>query len=159
MNYVEDYIHDLYWPLHIISPHQLNPEYVAHKLHIHLFYWDEISQSTLYQNKPYILLNTFVAPYMWEEFCHELCHILQHAGNQLALPPLFVAYQEMKANYFALHAAVPTFMLAKFIISTDYAQTVCMIQNTCQVSPVFAQKRLDYYINNHLHPFSRSQFP
>lgn len=159
MNYVENYIHDLYQHLHITSPHQLNPEYVARKLHIHLVYWDEISQATLYQDKPYILLDTFVAPYMWEEFCHELCHILQHSGNQLALPPPFVAYQETKADYFALHAAVPTFMLAQLLIPTDYAQTICIIQNTFHVSPTFARKRLDHYINNHSHPFTHSQIP
>lgn len=148
MNFVETYVQELYRHLHITSPHQLTPAHLAEKLQIQLFYWEESSQSLISHGTPYIFLNR--SPFFWEEFCHELGHILLHSGNQQQLPSSFVKFQEFKANNFSLHAAIPTFMLQDLNTSEDRL-TIFTLQQLFHVSPSFAQKRLDHYINNHIH--------
>ncbi|HLR80429.1 MAG TPA: ImmA/IrrE family metallo-endopeptidase, partial [Bacillota bacterium] len=47
----------------------------------------------------------------WQDFGHELGHVLCHAGHQLKMNHMFLKYQEWKANNFMYHFCVPTFML------------------------------------------------
>ena len=156
MNYLEDYISKFYKSMDIHSPEQLSSEQITHKLQIGLYYWDNPSQAVMIHNKPFIFLEATMLPnFVWQTFCHELCHILLHAGNQMQLPSSFVEYQEWKANNFALHAAVPTSMLDALQLPSDYFEAVRLIQDTFHVSLTFACKRLDHYINNHIVPLHK----
>lgn len=155
MNHLEDFISKLYKTIDICTPEQLVSTNIAEKLSIGLYYWDEKSQATITNNKGFIFLDiTMLSNFEWETFCHELCHLLLHAGDQTQLPSSFVEYQERKANNFALHAAVPTFMLKEMDLPNNYFASVRLLQETFKVSFTFACKRLDHYINNHLHNHS-----
>ncbi|MEQ6048477.1 ImmA/IrrE family metallo-endopeptidase [Lysinibacillus capsici] len=60
----------------------------------------------------YIFLNNqLTICQSWQDFGHELGHVLLHMGNQQRMYPLFREYQEYKANNFMYHACVPSFML------------------------------------------------
>lgn len=156
MNYLEDYISNFYKSMDIHSPEQLNSNHIAHKKYISLYYWDDQSQAIMIHNKPFIFLEAnMLQNFIWQTFCHELCHILLHSGDQMALPASFVEYQEWKANNFALHAAIPTFMLHELNLPADYFEAVRLIQETFHVSLSFACKRLDHYINNHIVPIHK----
>lgn len=153
MNYLEEYISKFYKSIDIHSSEQLNNEQIAHKLQIGLYYWNNRSQDIVIHNKPFIFLEATMLPnFVWQTFCHELGHILLHVGDQMKLPESFVKYQECKANNFALHAAIPTFMLHELNLPADYFEAVRLIQETFHVSLSFACKRLDHYINNHIAP-------
>ncbi|MER2040083.1 MAG: ImmA/IrrE family metallo-endopeptidase, partial [Solibacillus sp.] len=110
--HTEDYIKTLYLKLDIKKPQELKFQSIAEQLGIHVFYWPDASQALFTGSKAFILLNEKLTPQQqWEEFCHELSHVLFHVGNQSKIPTRFIEYQEAKANIFMYHAAIPTFML------------------------------------------------
>lgn len=151
LTHLEDYIKHFYNQLDIQSPTQLNIEEIAQKLGISIFYWDEGSQALFIQNRSFIFLNHLLLHnFKWQEFCHELGHVLLHAGDQIRLPYSFIEYQEFKANNFALHAAAPTFMIDELDLPNTYQEAVRLLQDTFHISLTFACKRLDHYINNHV---------
>ncbi|RDY70279.1 ImmA/IrrE family metallo-endopeptidase [Halobacillus trueperi] len=82
-----------------------------------------------------------------QQFFHELGHVLFHYGDQQHLPRTFVEYQEFKARNFALHYAVPTFMLHELDFPKYRTQAIHLISETFQVTYSFAQERLRHYEN------------
>lgn len=152
LNYLEDYIMNLYKHLGINTPIQLKMEDIAQLLNIGLFYWNEPSQALFVNGHSFIFLNHLSLPsFQWQDFCHELGHVLWHAGDQMRLTPSFIQYQEFKANNFSLHAAVPTFMLQELNLPEVFDEAVRLIQKKFRVSASFAARRLNHYVNNHIH--------
>lgn len=49
-----------------------------------------------------------------EQFFHELCHILRHAGHQTIMPNAFRELQERDAKHFTMYASIPYFMLDNY---------------------------------------------
>lgn len=147
--HTEDYIKNLYEKLGITKPQELKFQMIAELLGIHVFYWSDASQALFTGNKAFILLNEILSPQQqWQEFCHDLTHVLLHTGRQRKLPNLFVEYQEHKANRFMYHAAVPTFMLDDLNIYDCTIQDIRLVQQLFQVEEDFARKRLNQYIQN-----------
>lgn len=145
--HLEDYIEIYYTRLKIESPEQLEIKAVAKKLNIRLFYWEEVSQAIIYDDMNAIFLDSRIsAKRQWQEFNHELCHVLTHTGDQIDMPPLFREYQEFKANNFMYHACVPTFMLDKLEIHDCSAKTINRIQELFNVEYDFAKTRIENYI-------------
>ncbi|MGE7944095.1 ImmA/IrrE family metallo-endopeptidase [Lysinibacillus xylanilyticus] len=83
----------------------------------------------------------------WQDFCHELAHVLLHTGDQGRMSPLFHEYQENKANNFMHHACVPSFMLDEIEPSN---LTVEYVQQKFNEEYDFALKRLEQYHNKRL---------
>src|SRR5699024_576158 len=79
-----------------------------------------------------------------EVFSHELEHILFHSGVQLFMTESFRRMQEWQANNFALHFAVPTFMLRELVLR-ERNQAIDTIATTFHVTHNFAAKRLNHY--------------
>jgi Zn-dependent peptidase ImmA (M78 family) len=78
----------------------------------------------------------------WEDFGHELAHILWHGGNQIEMPDTLARFQEVKANNFALQFCVPTFMLLDLVIPHNLNEAVFFIMETFNVTGDFARKKL-----------------
>lgn len=149
LNYLEENITQLYRSINLINSEQLNPEYIALKLNIYLYYWDEPSQAIFIHNRPHIFLNRLLSTQnQWEEFYHELAHILLHIGDQMNMPKLLIEYQEYKANNFSLHAAIPTSMLLQMDLPNNFYRAVAIIQKEFKVSTEFACKRLAHFLVN-----------
>lgn len=144
LTHLEEYVKNLYLKISITKPQQLCFQKIREALGIKVFYWPDASQALFSGNQSYIVLNESLSPQQqWQDFCHELAHILLHTGNQGRLSPLFIEYQENKANSFMYHAAIPTFMLDQLT-----TVNVAGIQQLFNVEYDFAVKRLDQYINN-----------
>lgn len=144
--HTEDFVKTFYERMGIAEPQQLDFQTIAEQVGIHLFYWQHASQALFLKDCAYIFLNEqLTPPQQWQDFCHELGHVLLHAGNQKDLPASFVEYQECKANHFMYHACIPSFMLRKM-----EQATVCEIQEIYNVERDFAEKRLQQYVNNQL---------
>ncbi|MER2126337.1 ImmA/IrrE family metallo-endopeptidase [Solibacillus sp.] len=142
--YTECYVKELYEQLAIFSPEQLNLKAIAKKLDIKIFYWEEKSQAIIYDTMSAIFIDLRNSlERQWQDFCHELAHVLLHIGIQDKLPQMYIEYQEHKANQFMYHAAIPTFMLDN-LDSTSY--TAIKIAAVFGVELEFAQHRLDHYI-------------
>lgn len=105
---LEDYIRELYWKFGIYHPHQLNIETLSTKMGLVVYY---IPHKPMYIAGNLFLDNRNPEQEQWQSFGHELCHALWHIGNQNLFPKLYRDYQEFKANNFAQHACIPTFML------------------------------------------------
>ena len=146
--HLEDYIKNLYLSLAVHSPSQLDMRDIAKKLNIRLHYFDEESESNFLGGVPRIFLNKNLnIQEQWQDFAHELCHVLLHAGNQRFLPHNFLLYQEMKANNFMYHFCIPTFMLEKIDLPRYKNESIKLIAETFNVTLIFAEKRLEMYEN------------
>lgn len=146
--HLEDYIKNLYLSLSIHSPSQLDMKYIAKKLNIRLRFFDEESESNFYGGIPRIFLNEHLSiQEQWQDFAHELCHILLHSGNQRFIPYDFLLYQEIKANNFMYHFCVPTFMLEKIDLPKHKNESIKLVSELFNVTPPFAGKRLEMYEN------------
>lgn len=149
-SYKEDFIEKLYTNIGIFLPHQLDLKEIAYRLNIHLYYWTNPSQALFFNGQSYIFLEEgLTAQQLWQDFCHELCHVLFHSGSQERMPYSWIEYQEWKANSFVLHACVPTFMLKKMIIPLGLKRGVQFICDHFNVDEEIAYKRLQHFSENH----------
>ncbi|WP_244294829.1 ImmA/IrrE family metallo-endopeptidase [Lysinibacillus fusiformis] len=148
LTHTEEYIKTFYLTIGISSPQDIQFLEISNHLGISTFYWSEQSQALFTGNKRFILLNENLSPQQqWQEFCHELAHVLLHTGDQFYMTPLFREYQEHKANNFMYHACIPTFMLDELQIYDCTKKTVIKIQELFNVEYEFALKRLTQYHN------------
>lgn len=145
---MEDYIQNLYHSLSILVPEQIDMIMIARKLNIWLYFKPFGSRAICRDNLPSIIIdNRNMIFQQWEDFGHELCHILFHAGNQLYIPKLFIKYQESKANNFMLHFCIPTFMLRTLNLPETRKEAIYLIAKTFNVSFHIAEQRLSHYEN------------
>jgi Zn-dependent peptidase ImmA (M78 family) len=146
-SYLEEYIIDLYKKNGIRRPEQLKLDKIAKRLDITVYTFGWPSEAIYSNGRQYIYLNRYLTPEQkWQEFGHELGHILRHAGNQRKLHPLFVELQEWQADNFALHFCIPTFMLQRIRLPPDRQAAVYLISEIFNVEMEFAEKRLDQYL-------------
>ncbi|MED4699653.1 ImmA/IrrE family metallo-endopeptidase [Lysinibacillus capsici] len=163
MNYTthtEDFVKDLYLKIGIYQPYQLNYKTIANALGIRVFLapYDGPSQALFAKNIPFIFLAKHLTPpQAWQDFCHELNHILQHTGNQNYMQSTWIEYQEKKADTFMYHACMPTFMLDE-LVGNDPSLTIKDLQLIFNVEYDFAVKRLTQYFNNKNMPKWNSAF-
>lgn len=152
MNYTThtaNFIKDLYTRMGILSPLQLNFQSIAMQLGIQLFYWPDKSQALFLNEHAYIFLNEELTnQQQWQDFCHELAHVLLHNGHQGRMSSLFREYQENKANNFMYHACIPSFMLDESEHCDASNLTVQYVQQLFNVEYDFAVKRMNQYISN-----------
>ncbi|MCI0764673.1 ImmA/IrrE family metallo-endopeptidase [Bacillus sp. TL12] len=145
---IEDYIKNLYHSLSIFIPEQIDMITIAQKLNIWLHFAPFGSRAICRNNLPSIIIDNRNMPYQqWEDFGHELCHVLFHVGNQLYIPKLFLDYQEAKANNFKLHFCIPTFMLRTLTLPETRKESIYLIAKTFNVSFHTAEQRLLHYEN------------
>ncbi|MGE8004238.1 ImmA/IrrE family metallo-endopeptidase [Lysinibacillus sp. NPDC093216] len=152
MNYktlTENFIKELYTRISVITPQQLDFQMIAMQLGIQVFYWPDKNQALFLKNQAYIFINEELTnQQQWQDFCHELAHVLLHSGHQGRTFPLFREYQENKANNFMYHACVPSFMLEELEQLDASSLTVQHVQQLFNVEYDFAVKRLEQYISN-----------
>lgn len=144
-NWSEDYVNNMYQAIGIFKPRQLNIETVSSRNGLAVIYGP---RKSMIIDEVIFLDDRLSAAEQWEEFGHELCHALWHAGNQLTLPMPFRVYQEHKSNNFAQYACVPSFMLRELELPKNEREAIWMIQEEFGVTREFAKKRLEQYIRN-----------
>ena len=147
--HTEDFIREMYSKIGITAPQQLCFQQIADALGIKIFYWKRTSQALFLKSQTYIFLNgQLTDSEQWQEFCHELGHVLQHIGDQSMMPPSWIEYQENKANNFMYHACIPSFMLDELNLYDSNAISILHVQQLFNVEYDFAEKRLTQYISN-----------
>lgn len=142
---LEEHIARLYKHIGILHPCNIDLLKIAAKLNVWIHFSKELDSKAISRNGLYSIIINENQPKQnqWEDFGHELCHILNHEGNQLNLPPSFVEFQEQKANNFMLHFCVPTFMLRELYLPPEH--TVEFISETFNVTYKTAKIRLEMY--------------
>lgn len=140
----EDYVNRMYRSIGIFHPHQLNLEKIAARNGISIFYRPAEPMNI---GDAIILDSRVSRKERWQDFGHELCHVLWHAGNQITMPMPYQVYQESKSNNFAQYACIPTFMLNELVLPTHERDGILMIQELFNVEWEFAEKRLRKHVD------------
>ncbi|WP_313431738.1 ImmA/IrrE family metallo-endopeptidase [Siminovitchia terrae] len=149
-SYLEDFIKYMYQSIGINTPTELDMKPIASYLNIELQFWDEPSEAIRDYGTPWIFINEKLSlKEQWQDFGHELCHVLQHVGNQRNLPVDFRLYQEVKAENFMYHFCVPTFMLEGYQVANYFNidDGLPIIAKDFNVTEEFAKTRLIHYRN------------
>lgn len=128
----------------IRSVAQLNIEEVADRLNVWIHYMNDTSRALEYLGMRSILIdNRLDRKRQWEEFLHELCHVLRHAGNQTLMPKAFCEGQEAEANRFVLYAAMPLSMLSGMKLPNRMDEAAVWLAERFGVTPLLASRRLE----------------
>ncbi|MEF2293097.1 ImmA/IrrE family metallo-endopeptidase [Virgibacillus dokdonensis] len=137
----EDFIKDMLLSINIKHPDQLSITNISKALRIPVQYWEFKSESIRHSDRQIIFLNFYqTTEEQWQDFTHELAHVLWHAGRQEFLPPLFTELQEWQAEHFCYHCCIPTFMLEKL-----YNYTIYDVMQLFNVDYDFAYTRLEMH--------------
>lgn len=148
---LEEYIKKLYQQtLNINEPMFINMPEIAIQLKIKLCYFDEQSTAMCRKGNYRIFLNELLSPQeQWQDFGHELCHVLRHDGSQDKMGKPLLYLQENQANNFMLHFCVPTFMLLNYQIANYFniLDGIPFVTKNFNVTEEFARQRLIHFKN------------
>ena len=152
---LEEMVLSIYHSLAITDPDSFNCDeliaLISEKFEISTYYFDEASEANNLGGKYRIFLNENQSPQkIWQDFGHELGHILRHDGHQQFMIELFRDYQEWQAIQFAYHFCIPTFMLNELDLPQLRCEAVWLIANTFNVELNFAAERLDKWLLNRM---------
>lgn len=142
---IEAYVSNLYSSLHINNPEQLNISNISDLLNIQVKYHEKFSFSICEDGL--VVLKKAEPRIEWQNYGHEICHILRHVGNQMNMHQLFVDLQEYQSDYFAYHFCIPTFMLNQSELPNCLNAARSIVAETFNVTPEFAEKRLEMWKN------------
>jgi Zn-dependent peptidase ImmA (M78 family) len=143
--HLEDYITSLLRGINITEPHHLGIDAIASRLGIDVHY---LPYPAMYIEK-YIFLDSRSSKRMqWQDFGHELCHVRLHEGDQALISAMQKEGQEFKAENFAQHLCIPTFMLEKMKFTEYDRDHIWRIEETFLVEKKFAEKRWEQHIRN-----------
>ncbi|THF78032.1 ImmA/IrrE family metallo-endopeptidase [Cohnella fermenti] len=141
---MEQWIENLWRRAGISSPAQLNVDEVAARLNVWVHYLNQSSKALEWMGMRSILLDRRLSrAEQWEDFLHELCHVLRHAGSQALMPQSFLEHQEADANRFVLYASVPSFMLRDANLPERQSEAADWISSHFGVTHKLAYKRLE----------------
>ncbi|MBM7606024.1 Zn-dependent peptidase ImmA (M78 family) [Metabacillus crassostreae] len=148
MSHLEEDVKGIYRKLNISEPISIDMCRIAEEfdvwIHPHEYKSQMIERDGMYS----ILLDKRITKEeQWQDFGHELGHVINHAGNQHKMNKLFRDLQEYQANNFMFHFCVPTFMLLKMQFPDRRGQAVKMIAENFNVTCEFADKRLKQFEN------------
>ena len=145
-SHLEDYIEKLYNGISINSPAQLDEYVIADRLDIRIYLANNSSEAFYWQDRYYIFIDRNLdGQQRWQDFAHELCHVLRHSGHQGHMSPPFRELQEWQSDNFMYHFCVPTFLLRRIRLPSDYQAAVYVIAKTFNVEMDFAKVRLNRY--------------
>lgn len=144
-NNLEEYIVQLLDRISIYDFNQLNVETIFTRMGIAVHY---IPHGSMYIDGIIFLDSRKNSAEQWQDFAHELCHALWHAGDQALIPLSMREYQEWKAENFAQHLCIPTFMLDRLDFNSYESDATRMIMKTFGVTQSFAERRLRQYMTN-----------
>ena len=141
MNITEKQISEFYNSINITDYNCLSLEEVVRNIDVNLVYWPHSSSIAIYNNEYIVFINESInVQRQWQHFGHEMSHYFYDEISYDSLYEGYASYGESKADYFAYHFCVPTFMLLKMGEVTAYD-----IMYLFNVEFDFALRRLEMY--------------
>lgn len=138
---IEHHVKRFYESINISDPSCLSIEYISSKINVEVYYWERASSLIDLKSRHSVFINSKLSERgQWQDFGHEMKHYFYDGGSQVHLTKSFRYYQEVKADYFAYHFCVPTFMLQQ--LKEVNTHDIARIFN---VEFDFALRRLDMY--------------
>lgn len=146
---LEDWITTMYAKLGILAPADIDIKYLAFKFTIFIHHKPMPSRfDVYYRYRGIVLDNRCSLEEQREQFFHELCHILRHAGHQTMMPEAFRELQEWDANQFVMYAALPFSMLTNYDFNDEYL--IQHLMDDFKVTEELCIKRLEQIKRNTL---------
>ncbi|MEC3613218.1 ImmA/IrrE family metallo-endopeptidase [Bacillus velezensis] len=146
LTHLEEYVKNLYCRMGMTAPLHIDMQMIAKELDIWIHFEDTHSMMLKRDGMYSIVLNQKKSPEeQWQDFAHELCHVLKHTGNHFHMNKLFRELQEFQANHFMYHFCVPTFMLLNMELPQRRSHAVILIAAAFRVTASFAEKRLELF--------------
>lgn len=146
---LEEDIKKLYKILHIEYPYEMDMWNIAGDLDIWIQFHEHESEMVKRRGGLYTLfLNEDLSiQEEWQDFGHELAHVIKHVGKQDEMQFLFRQLQENQANSFMYHFCVPTFMLLNMNISNyhNIIDGIDIVAENFNVTKEFAKRRLEMF--------------
>ncbi|MCG8398102.1 ImmA/IrrE family metallo-endopeptidase [Bacillus atrophaeus] len=144
---LEEKIQAIYTKIGISKPGGYDLETIAEKLKIIVHFMEKKSRGLEILGMGCIIIDSRLSrAEQWEDFCHELGHVLNHVGIQYDAYYLFRELQENQANAFMYHFGVPSFMLNQIWLPPTKQESVQLISEIFNVTHSFALKRLEMHL-------------
>lgn len=113
-SHLEDFVRNIYIKMNVFSPSQFHLHQLSDVLNIDIFFIPSPSQVLYFEGRSFIFIDERISSEkQFEEFGHELGHFFLHDADQQDMKNHYRDFQEWKANLFALHFCIPTFMLLR----------------------------------------------
>lgn len=142
--HLEEFVETLYLKIDVLRPIKLDIELMAAEMGITVEYILDSSKGLKAGSHFIVLLNDALSSALkWQEFAHEIAHILRHSGNQYLLPYDFRVLQEWQASHFALYFCIPTFILQEIDLPFHKRLAVTQIAETFGFEYSFAEERIE----------------
>lgn len=142
--HLEEFVDELYLKLNISRPEELEIELISSRMGLSVEYTPGPSKCIQMGSSTVILIDDSLRPALqWQDFAHELAHLLRHSGNQYVLSPDFRVLQEWQASHFALYFCIPGFMLQNIDLPFQKQDAILKVMDVFHVTPVFAAARLE----------------
>ncbi|MFD2330372.1 ImmA/IrrE family metallo-endopeptidase [Cohnella sp. GCM10020058] len=143
---LEQWIEALWLRAGIVTPDQLTIEEVSDRLDVWVHYMSQSSKALEWMGIRSVLIDLrLTAEQQWEDYLHELCHILRHAGNQTVMPRSFLEHQEAEAKRFVLYASMPFSMVKDMKLPSIRGEAVQLLASKFGVTCELADVRLDQF--------------
>ncbi|MBG9603925.1 ImmA/IrrE family metallo-endopeptidase [Cytobacillus firmus] len=139
---LEDWVTEFYLRMKIYRPNQIDEEIIAKR---HAIFLHKKPYPSFYQivgrYRGITVDNRVLKTIQREQFFHELCHLLRHAGKQSKMPHSFRILQEWDSYHFTKYAAIPHHML-KFVDFED-PYVVDIMSGMFKITPDLCIERLE----------------
>lgn len=143
---LEQWIEALWSRAGIVTPEQLTIQEVSDRLDVWVHYMDATSKALEWMGIRSVLIDLrLTAERQWEDYLHELCHILRHAGNQTVMPRSFLEHQEADAKRFVLYAAMPYSMVREVSLPSARGEAIQLLSRRFGVTCELAALRLEQF--------------
>lgn len=137
---LEKWISEWYIRMDIIKPEDIDIEKITD---LNSIIYDEKPINSHYLeigDAKIIIVDSRLTPEIQrEQFFHELCHVLRHAGKQSIMPKTFRELQEWNAKHFTRYAAIPYHMLQ--YIDFTFSNVVSLTSEMFKVSTELVVER------------------
>lgn len=142
--HLEDWVTNMYKRLNVHQPKEINPVKIARYFEIYIKQHPYPSRYDVNGRFKAITLDSRSTPReKYEQFYHELCHILRHTGHQTMMPTAYRELQERDANNFMVYAAVPHHMLHFIDFNKPTPLLLRDMSDMFRVTELLCQKRLE----------------
>ncbi|WP_433943411.1 ImmA/IrrE family metallo-endopeptidase [Paenibacillus sp. SN-8-1] len=145
MTRLEKFLEDTYSRIGIRKYHQITVSEISKKLKVWIHYLPAGSRAVEAKQGVYsMILDCRISSIQQRlDFFHELCHLLQHAGNQTLLPELFTQAQEEEAERFVMYASMPFSIISQLTLPNKRDQAIEYISTIFDVPIDLARKRFE----------------
>lgn len=143
MKLTESFVTKFYQSININFPSELSILCIAEKLDLEVHFWNFGSAIAQFNGIHKMFINKRLSEQQqWQDFGHEMYHYFFDDTKYDVLKESYAEYGESKADYFAYHFCVPTFMLDNLKEVSVYD-----VMELFNVEFDFALKRLEMYRN------------